>query len=75
MKVFIPQSCSVIDKLTKEGSGKAEKTDEELKFNILILSEVVKSLISFVERISCYNWPIEHFFYQFVIVWMSKKVF
>jgi hypothetical protein len=40
MKVFIPQACAVIDKLSKEGSLKAEKTDEELKFNILILSEV-----------------------------------
>jgi hypothetical protein len=41
MKVFIPQACAVIDKLSKEGSLKAEKTDEELKFNILILSEVI----------------------------------
>ena len=43
MKVFVPQSCAVIDRLSKDGIGKNEKIDEELKFNILILSEVSSS--------------------------------
>ncbi len=45
MKVFIPQSCAVIDKLSKDWTGKDLKIDEELKFNILILSEVNDFLI------------------------------
>ena len=40
MKVFVPQACAVIDRLSKDGTAKNEKIDEELKFNILILSEV-----------------------------------
>ena len=43
MKVFVPQSCAVIDKLSKDWTGKDLKIDEELKFNILILSEVKKT--------------------------------
>jgi hypothetical protein len=40
LKAFVPQACQVIDTLIKDGAGKAVKTDEELKFNILVLAEV-----------------------------------
>lgn len=54
MKVFVPQSCAVIDKLSKDWTGKDLKIDEELKFNILILSEVridFNRLVLFLESL------------------------
>jgi proteasome activator subunit 4 len=41
LPAFVPNACDVINDLLKENGDQDERLDEELKFNMLILSEVL----------------------------------